>query len=69
MSDNSKELTTFIRTKSGEWLMEELEKLRRAEHEKGEKTPSKAVEHAAKASGINECINWIKSAVASPKGK
>lgn len=69
MSENAENLRDFIQSKSGQWLLEELQKLRESKYQKGEEKPEKASQYLSEASGVKECINWIKSTVVTPKGQ
>ena len=65
---NIEALKDFMITSEGTWYKKSLEDMRQQLHEKAEQEPEKASYYAAKAAGIKEVINWIKTHTAS-KGK
>lgn len=58
-----------MQSETGVWFMSELQKMRQANYEKGEKEPEKATVHLAKASGNAEVVGWILAHVAIQKDK
>ena len=67
MSKQREELREFMDTKAGVWFLEQLEVIRRSNHDKAEQDPDKSAYYAAKASGNGEVVNWIKSSIVNPK--